>query len=95
MTGLEILRPPSDLSDNESDVPALIERHLVDLDTDSSMEYRHLARQYGWHEDSSDSSDDLSASSFGDGSEDGSEDDTSDLRTRVIPKWWFLIPWNV
>ena len=41
-----------DSSDDES-VPALIERHIVDSDSDSSMEFRGMARRYGWHEGSS------------------------------------------
>jgi hypothetical protein len=68
----------NDSADNNNNVPALIERHLVDSDSDSSMEYRCLARRHGWHEDLLDSSDDLSTPSSGDGSKDGSEGDTSD-----------------
>jgi hypothetical protein len=64
----------SDSSDNKS-VPALIERHLVDSDSDSSMEHRHLARRYGWHEGSSESSDNSSGPSL----DCGSEDDARDL----------------
>ena len=62
-------------SDYES-VPARMERHLVDSDSDSSMEYRRLAHRYGWYEGSSESSDNSSVPSLDYGSED---DDTRDL----------------
>ena len=81
-----------DSSDDDDDVQALRERHLVDSDSDSPLEYRCLARRYEWYASSSGSSDSSSLPFLEYDTEDSIEAEICDLipvagRTPLSPKF--------